>query len=98
MPVMVLSSSLHGLVAADSFGVPNRHIVLSHKPKGDGFKFDDYYSAYGVEHRITDLRWAEVCTPEENERDYRITPDMVAEKRELLRAAFPFPVIKGERS
>ena len=47
----VLSSSLHGLIAADSFHIPNLHIVFSDRPLGDGYKFDDYYSAYGVQHR-----------------------------------------------
>lgn len=94
----ILSSSLHGLVVADSFGIPNRHIVISDKPKGDGFKYDDYYSAYGVEHRFTDLRQSDACTPEEIEKSYLITPDMVAEKREQLRAAFPFPARERGRA
>ena len=90
----ILSSSLHGLVAADSFGIPNRHVLISDKPKGDGFKYDDYFSAYGVEHRVTDLRREDACTPEVIEREYLITPGMVAEKKALMKAAFPFPAKK----
>ncbi|AEF24133.1 polysaccharide pyruvyl transferase family protein [Pseudomonas fulva] len=43
----VVSSSLHGLVVADSFGVPNVRVRLS---QGiiDELKFDDYYSAFGI--------------------------------------------------
>lgn len=41
----ILSSSLHGLVTADSLGVPNAWITLSDRVKGNGFKFRDYYSA-----------------------------------------------------
>lgn len=48
----VFSSSLHGLVAADALGVPNRWVRLSipgHTPEDDAFKFLDYYSAFGLE-------------------------------------------------
>lgn len=42
---LVLSSSLHGLIFADSFGVPNIHVKFSNKVAGGSFKFEDYYSA-----------------------------------------------------
>lgn len=45
----VLSSSLHGLVAADAFGVPNARIKLSDKVRGNDFKFRDYYSVYELQ-------------------------------------------------
>jgi pyruvyltransferase len=44
----VVSSSLHGLVIADSLGVPSAWWQPQpSKLLGDGFKFYDYYSAYG---------------------------------------------------
>lgn len=43
---LVLSSSLHGLVVADSFSIPNIHTEFGILEEGD-FKFDDYYSAFG---------------------------------------------------
>ncbi len=43
----ILSSSLHGLVIADAYGVPSRWVKLSDRPKGDGFKYGDHYSAIG---------------------------------------------------
>lgn len=45
----ILSSSLHGLIIADSLGVPNQWLKLSDKLDGADFKFRDYYSVYGIE-------------------------------------------------
>ena len=42
---LILSSSLHGLIFADSFNIPNYHIILSDKVVGGEYKFRDYYSA-----------------------------------------------------
>lgn len=42
---LILSSSLHGLIVADSFGVPNRWMPLSDRLTGGAYKFEDYYSA-----------------------------------------------------
>lgn len=44
----IISSSLHGLIIADSFGIPNQRVVLTDRLAGDGFKFDDYYSSFGI--------------------------------------------------
>jgi hypothetical protein len=52
----VLSSSLHGLIVADSFGIPNIHIPmadLENRSKGS-FKFLDYYSAIGKPYKFMD--------------------------------------------
>ena len=50
---LILSSSLHGLIVADSFGVPNMHLVLSdnlqssNHLRGGEYKFRDYFSGVG---------------------------------------------------
>lgn len=43
----ILSSSLHGLIIADSFKIPNRRIGFYNKLKGGDFKFEDYASSLG---------------------------------------------------
>ena len=85
----ILSSSLHGLIVADSFHIPNLHLVFGDRLLGDGFKFDDYYSAYGAAHRPWDLRLSPAPTVEEIRTRYAIDPDTVEEKKRLLRESFP---------
>ena len=40
----IISSSMHGLILADAYNIPNIRFVLSDKIVGGDFKFDDYYS------------------------------------------------------
>jgi hypothetical protein len=44
---MIFSSSLHGLIVADSYSIPNYWIKLSDRLTGGDYKFKDYYSAIG---------------------------------------------------
>ena len=46
---VVLSSSLHGLIVADSLGIPNAHMKLSDNLTGGLYKFLDYYSVFGFD-------------------------------------------------
>jgi len=43
----VISSSMHGLIVSDAFGVPNRRVRLSQGKVSD-YKFVDYYSAFSL--------------------------------------------------
>jgi pyruvyltransferase len=48
----IVSTSLHGLIIADSFGIPNRWAHLSRRGEtvlGHGCKFRDYYSAFDLD-------------------------------------------------
>lgn len=87
----ILSSSLHGLIISDSLGIPNLHIRVTDKLAGDGFKFDDYYSSFGVPHTCVDLNRETVESLEVIDRLHRISPEAVAEKQRQLLESFPFP-------
>jgi pyruvyltransferase len=47
---MVASSSLHGLVMADAYGVPSKWLQVAGRPIEDGFKFHDYLGSVGRWH------------------------------------------------
>lgn len=44
----IISSSLHGLIAAESYGVPSAWVRFSENPLGDYFKYQDYYASFGI--------------------------------------------------
>ena len=52
----IISSSLHGIITADSLRIPNLHIQISDNVIGNNYKFEDYYSAFNQEHPFIDLR------------------------------------------
>lgn len=44
----IFSQSLHGLIIADAYGIPNAWVAPSDSMKGGDFKFRDYYSTTDV--------------------------------------------------
>ena len=89
----VISSSLHGLIAADSLGIPNVRMVVSDRIGGGDFKFNDYYSAYGFDSHVTiDLtrrNFSDADLPDIRDM-YAIKPEQASELQDALLAAFPF--------
>jgi len=88
----ILSSSLHGLVAADSFHIPNKHILLypyGERMKGDGFKFADYYSSYGLKDNPLDMTATNWPTIQSIVEDYCIEPSVVEKKKDVIFSVFP---------
>lgn len=77
----VISSSLHGCIVADSFHIPNIRVRFSGIP-GTGYKFDDYYSGYGLEIPAVLVDTKEMLpTIQQIVSNYAILPDVVEEKK-----------------
>jgi pyruvyltransferase len=45
---LIISSSMHGLIVSDAYGVPNYWMPFSDDLTGSDYKFKDYYSVYGA--------------------------------------------------
>ena len=52
----ILSSSLHGIIVADSYGIPAYHIELSDKVFGGDWKFKDYYESIKRPYGTIDIK------------------------------------------
>lgn len=88
----ILSSSLHGLIVADSFHIPNKHILLypyGERIQGDGFKFADYYSSYGLKDNSLDVTTKNWPTIQSIIEDYSIEPSVVEKKKDDIFSVFP---------
>jgi len=88
----ILSSSLHGLIVADSFHIPNKHILLypyGERMLGDGFKFADYYSSYGLKDNCLDVNTSNWPTIQSIIEDYCIEPSVVEKKKDEIFSVFP---------
>lgn len=49
----ILSSSLHGLILAEAYGIPTCRLIFSEEMAGGDFKFFDYYSGVGIKEMET---------------------------------------------
>ena len=88
----VLSSSLHGLIVSDSFHIPNMHMMLygyGERLLGDGFKFSDYYSSYGIEDDPVFMKDGEWPSVDDIVNKYAIDSKMVQKKKDQLYGCFP---------
>lgn len=89
---IIISSSLHGLIAADSLGIPNIRIKATHKVNGGDFKYNDYYSSFG-KYNVNYITIADILDDNIIERivnNYTISLDMVSQKKKLLYECFPY--------
>ncbi len=91
----IISSAMHGLIAADSLGIPNIRMVLSNKIIGGNYKYNDYYSAFGIKkHNVINLSKQSFTDADLKKlRDmYQITPEQVRNKQQELLDAFPYDI------
>lgn len=96
----VLSSSLHGIIVADSLGIPNKRLVIDNFDNDkvrtlneSHFKFEDYYSAFGLS-RPNHITLSELTTSPEKVLASVVEcvdKDLVEACKRGLMAAFPFP-------
>lgn len=88
----VLSSSLHGLIVSDSFHIPNMHMMLykyGERILGDGFKFQDYYSSYGIEDKPVVMESGKWPSIDDIVNSYTIDSEMIEKKKDQLYSCFP---------
>ena len=84
----IISSSLHGLIIADSYCVPNKHVEVTNKLSGDGFKFHDYYSSFGLTDDPLKLLEMPDIDTDMIKGEYRIEEKMVSVKQDEIIKAF----------
>ena len=87
---LILSSSLHGLIFADSLSIPNAHIKISNNLTGGTYKFYDYYSGVGKQYRPADVK--KIFSDDylnQLKAHYEPIPNL-AKKQKTLIKAFPF--------
>lgn len=89
----IISSSLHGLIAADSMGIPNVRMIISNKIVGGDYKYKDYYSVYGIDKPlIYDLRNTKFDDKDIQTLcdEYSITRKQIDTIKSALFNAFPY--------
>lgn len=90
---VVISSAMHGLIAADALGIPNLWVKASDKIAGEDYKFADYYSVFDLS--ITpipfDLRKEDlkVISQEFIQAKYIVPVQKIAEIVTNLKNCFP---------
>lgn len=85
----ILSSSLHGLIFADSLHIPSMHMLGDKALYGGNFKFEDYYSAFDIEDHPYILDSANLPTAKMIIDAYSVSGEMVEEKKQQLIDCFP---------
>lgn len=88
----IMSSAMHGLIAADAMEIPNVRMVLSDKILGGDYKFTDYYSAFGLplQQKVILDDKTKITNTDFIRNQYNITSAQVSKICDSLLAAFPY--------
>ena len=78
---VVISSAMHGLIAADSLGIPNARAIISNNITGGDYKYNDYYSIYGTRPRVLNM---DDMIKISNKDIEQITLDYIIKKEDVL--------------
>lgn len=87
-----VSSSLHGLVVSQAYGVPSAWAAAETELHGDGVKFADHFEAVGVTD-ASPCGWGPVLAGDLSAARF-LAPD-VRPARDALRMSCPFPAMAG---
>lgn len=77
----IASSSLHGLIFADSYRIPNVHLCFTDKVLGGNHKFEDYYRGMNVTHESISYYEGISSTEIINNCKLRISEALINEKQ-----------------
>ena len=89
---IILSSAMHGLIAADSLNIPNQWLRFSDQVAGGDFKFNDYYSVFNLKPDVWDVRTKKITRQDvlSIPTHYKITADQIVRIQDSLVKAFPY--------
>lgn len=89
----IISSAMHGLIVADSLGIPNVRMILGNKITGGNYKFNDYYSAFNISsHNVINLKERSFTDDDLQSinQNYTITREQVKTLQRSLLKSFPY--------
>lgn len=83
---VIICSSLHGCIVAESYGIPTIWILGNHSEENFEIKFNDYFSGTGREEKISPNILKEFSLSELNRISRNTLPIPIFEKEKLISA------------